>query len=71
MVAGDGIEPSLPAYETGLEPLQLSRKNLLVIQLSKTLAQGEGLEPSPTGLESVMLPLHQPCAFEIQAHSSR
>lgn len=26
MVAGDGIEPSLPAYETGLGPLQLSRK---------------------------------------------
>ncbi len=25
VVAGDGIEPSSPAYETGLAPLQLSR----------------------------------------------
>ena len=60
MVAGDGIEPPLPAYETGLEPLQLSRKKFVRIfscQRPQTLAQGEGLEPPPTGLEPVMLPV--------------
>ena len=61
MVAGDGIEPPLPAYEIGLAPLQLSRNKLAAtIRLSKIknfLAQGEGLEPSPAGLESAMLPV--------------
>ena len=60
LVAGDGIEPPSPAYETGLEPLQLSRKKFVRIfscQRPQTLAQGEGLEPPPTGLEPVMLPV--------------
>ncbi len=60
LVAGDGIEPPSPAYETGLEPLQLSRKKFVGIfscQRPQTLAQGEGLEPPPTGLEPVMLPV--------------
>ncbi len=36
VAAGDGIEPSYPAYETGLGPLQLSRKILTgTIRLSK------------------------------------
>ncbi len=96
LVAGDGIEPSLPAYETGLEPLQLSRSSgggkpgtvngagrihcgnfrqalltvpacfytvllfgcQISVPLYNSLAQGEGLEPPPTGLESAMLPAY-------------
>ena len=61
LVAGDGIEPSSPAYETGLEPLQLSRNKFVRIfgfQRPQILAQGEGLEPPPAGLESAMLPAY-------------
>lgn len=43
LVAGDGIEPSWPAYETGLGPLQLPRnKKGTAIQLSKSADSGTG-----------------------------
>ena len=69
MVAGDGIEPPLPAYEIGLAPLQLSRNKLAAtIRLSKIKTSWhrvKGSNPHRRVWNPQCSRLHQPCAFKL------
>ena len=70
MVAGDGIEPPSPAYETGLEPLQLSRKKFVRIfgcQTSLLLwHRVKDSNPHRPGWSRSCCQLHQPCASNLR-----
>ena len=69
MVAGDGIEPPLPAYETGLAPLQLSRNKLAAtIRLSKITISWHRVKdsnPHRRVWNPQCFRLHQPCTFKL------